>query len=139
MEKDFSWPVRVYYEDTDAAGVVYHSQYLNYMERARTEWLRALGFEQERVAQETGRRFVVTRMEIDFLSPARLDDALLVTVNLSNRRRASLEMKQTIIRVADERLLIRGKARVACIDARLRPARFPPDFSNCITANESHG
>ena len=77
MTKDaFFWPIRVYYEETDAGGVVYHSRYLHFMERARTEWLRQWGFNQERLCRERGLLFAVMKMEIQFLAPARLDDTL---------------------------------------------------------------
>ena len=83
----FAWPVRVYYEDTDAGGVVYYANYLRFFERARTEWLRSLGVDHQALAREAGLQFVVRRAEIDFLRGARLDDPLEITVELAQRKR----------------------------------------------------
>ncbi len=127
MSKQFEWPVRVYYEDTDAGGVVYHSHYLNFMERARTEWLRALGFEQDRLVERDNVIFVLRRAEVDFLQPARFNELLTVTCELAEQRRASLVFCQEISRQADARLLCSGRVKVACLDAaRFRP-RPPPE------------
>ncbi len=126
MARNFEWPVRVYYEDTDAGGVVYHSQYLNFMERARSEWLRALGFEQDKLADQEQVVFVVRRIEVDFRRPARFNDALLVTVELVEQRSASLILTQFIRRESDGEALIQGRVRVACVDAkRFRPTPIP--------------
>ncbi|GLQ93174.1 tol-pal system-associated acyl-CoA thioesterase [Dyella acidisoli] len=126
--KTFRWPVRVYWEDTDAGGVVYHASYLRFMERARTEWLRALGVDQMAFKQETGLAFMVHRMEIDFLKPALLDDELLVTVEVKERRSASILFAQTIVR-ADGTVLIQAQVRAACVDLkRMQPARIPEDI-----------
>lgn len=92
----FFWPLRVYYENTDAGGVVYHSQYLNFLERARTEWLRHLGFSQSALRQEQAIVFAVYKLTATFQSPARLDDILAVSVRLSQLRAASLTFVQTI-------------------------------------------
>lgn len=120
----FIWPVRVYYEDTDAGGVVYHSQYLNYMERARTEWLRSLGLAQTEMRDEFGVVFVVRQMQLEFRKPARFDDALQVTTALSQRSAASLKFKQQILR-ADE-VLISAKVEVVCVALeKFKPARIP--------------
>ncbi|MEO5354842.1 MAG: tol-pal system-associated acyl-CoA thioesterase [Magnetococcus sp. XQGC-1] len=124
-KKAFLWPIRVYYEETDAGGVVYHSQYLNFMERARTEWLRHLGFGQEQLAREAGLLFAVTRMEIQFLAPARLDDTLTVSVSLQEKRQASLIMQQAIRRDRDQRHLIQAVVRIAVLDTRFKPTRLP--------------
>jgi acyl-CoA thioester hydrolase len=122
----FAWPVRVYYEDTDAGGVVYHSRYLNFMERARTEWLRALGFEQDRLAERDNVVFVLRRAEVDFLRPARFNELLSVSSELAEQRRASLIFQQEIRRQADDRLLCSGRIKVACLDAvRFRPRSLP--------------
>jgi acyl-CoA thioester hydrolase len=124
--KEFIWPVRVYYEDTDSGGVVYYANYLKFMERARTEWLRSLGFEQDRLIEEQNVIFAVRHVEADFLSPARFNDALVATAVLSQQRRVSLTFKQEIRRTTDDRVLCRGEVKVACLDAkRLRPAPFP--------------
>jgi acyl-CoA thioester hydrolase len=125
VAQEFICPVRVYYEDTDAGGVVYYANYLKFMERARTEWLRSLGFDQERVRAEEGVVFAVRRVEVDYLRPARLDDALEVGVRLAARRKASLTFEQAV-RTADGTVLVRARVRVACLDAReFRPAAIP--------------
>lgn len=121
----FSWPVRVYWEDTDAGGVVYHASYLRFMERARTEWLRAQGIDQSAVKKATGLAFLVREMQIDFLRAALLDDELSVTVEVQERRAASILFAQTISR-NDGTQLIRAQVRVACVDIRrMRPAQIP--------------
>ncbi len=118
------WPVRVYYEDTDAGGVVYHASYLCYLERARTEWLRALGFSQSRLKQEESLVFTVVGMTLEFLKPARLDDQLNVRSRAKLAGGASVEFEQEILR-EDERILA-ATVRVACLDAHtFRPKRLP--------------
>jgi len=120
----FSFPVRVYYEDTDAAGVVYYANYLKFMERARTEWLAALGFPLARFEREHGVAFVVHRAEIDFKAPARLNDALAVTVEVVDRGAARLVARQHVLR--DGALLTAARVTLACVDtARWRPTRMP--------------
>ena len=122
----FSWPVRVYWEDTDAGGVVYHAAYLRFLERARTEWLRACGLEQARVREEHGILFVVAEMQVKFLAPARLDDVLHADITAFTRRSASMRFAQCILRPADGALLIEADVRAACIDAAsYRPRRIP--------------
>lgn len=124
----FVWPVRVYWEDTDAGGVVYHAGYLRFMERARSEWMRALGVDQSAFKQATGLAFMVRDMQIDFLGPALLDDELFVTVTVKERRAASILFTQTIAR-ADGSSLIRAQVRVACVDIqRMRAAPIPTDL-----------
>lgn len=131
-EKPFDWPVRVYWEDTDAGGVVYHASYLRFLERARSEWLRGLGVDQMALKQTTGLAFMVHRMEIDFLKPALLDDELTVTVEVKERRSASILFAQTITR-ADGTALIQAQVRAACVDLkRMRPAPIPADISGLI-------
>src|ERR1044071_1087355 len=100
MPEPFTWTVRVYYEDTDASGVVYHAAYLRFFERARTEWLRALGHGQEQLRQSSGLAFTVANMEIAFVKPARLDDELEVTVEIEQLRGASLKIRQNLRRRA---------------------------------------
>lgn len=117
---EFRWPVRVYYEDTDSGGVVYYANYLKFMERARTEWLRSLGFEQDRLAREDGIVFAVTEAELRFLRPGRFNDALTVTVRIVERRRASLRFAQAVYR--ENELLCEGSVRIASLDS----ARFSP-------------
>jgi acyl-CoA thioester hydrolase len=124
----FTWPVRVYWEDTDAGGVVYHASYLRFMERARTEWMRSLGVDQSAFRAATGLAFMVRDMQIDFLRAALLDDELAVTVQVKERRAASILFTQTITR-ADGSSLIRATVRVACVDIeRMRAAAIPDDL-----------
>ena len=121
---EFSWPTRVYWEDTDAGGVVYHAQYLAFLERARSEWMRALGNGQELLRDVHGLVFAVRAMRIDFRAPARLDDLLDVTVELRECRRASLVLAQSIRR--DDALLLDAEVRVAALDApAFRPRAIP--------------
>ncbi|GFZ93596.1 tol-pal system-associated acyl-CoA thioesterase [Dyella caseinilytica] len=128
----FDWPVRVYWEDTDAGGVVYHASYLRFLERARTEWLRKLGVDQLALKENTGLGFMVHRMEIDFLRPALLDDELTVTVAVKERRSASILFTQSITR-ADGTALIQAQVRAACVDLkRMRPAPIPVDIADRI-------
>lgn len=132
--KEFSWPVRVYYEDTDAGGVVYHANYLAFMERARTEWLRALGFGQRELAEELGVLFAVRSMELDFRKPARFDDELTVTAAIENLARARIDFAQEI-RAESGEVLCSGRVRVACIDGdRFRPCAIPPAIRNAAEA-----
>ncbi len=124
---DFCWPVRVYFEDTDCGGVVYHTGYLRFMERARTEWLRALGFDQGRLRAELGAAFAVRRLQADYRRPAVLDDELRVESRVQRRRRTALEFQQDVTRVGDAALLCRASVEVVCLDARtLRPRPLPP-------------
>jgi acyl-CoA thioester hydrolase len=117
-------PVRVYYEDTDAAGVVYYANYLRYMERARTEWLSALGHDLAELERREGVVFVVHRVEIDFRQPARLGDRLEATLALVELHRASMQVTQDVLR--DGRTLTHARVAVACLDrASWRPARIP--------------
>lgn len=120
----FDWPVRVYWEDTDAGGVVYYANYLKFLERARTEWLSALGLEQDQLAREAGVLFVVRRVEADYLRPARFNDRLLVRSQLSELGRASLVMRQDIMRGSEH--LLAARVQVACVEpSGFRPARIP--------------
>ena len=124
VEPVFSWPTRVYWEDTDAGGVVYHAQYLAFLERARTEWLRARGKGQETLRRDHDLVFAVRAMRIDFRAPARLDDALDVTVALRQCRRASLVIAQAVRR--DGALLLEAEVRVAALNASdFRPRAIP--------------
>jgi len=123
-ESQFSWPTRVYWEDTDAGGVVYHAQYLAFLERARTEWLRVRGKGQALLRDEYDLVFAVRAMRIDFRQPARLDDALDVSVALRQCRRASLVIAQAIHR--DGELLLDAEVRVAALNASdFRPRAIP--------------
>ena len=131
----FSLPVRIYWEDTDAGGVVYHAQYVAFMERARSEWMRANGHGQESLRQ-AGMVFAVRAMTVDFLKPARLDDALEVTAALAECRRASLVFRQEVLR-GGERLLA-ATVRIAALDAAtFRPAPSPPGLHAQLAALQS--
>lgn len=118
------FPVRVYYEDTDAGGVVYHSNYLRFAERARTELLRHLGFQQSRLMAEDGIGLVIRHCVVDFIAPARLDDQLLVASRLTALRGASLDLRQSVTRDGLE--LVRLQVKLACKSMSGRPARLPP-------------
>ncbi len=125
----FAWPVRVYYEDTDSGGVVYYANYLKFLERARTEWLRARGFDQARLAAERGLLFAVREVHLDLHRPARLDDRLEVTAEVAARRGASLTFAQAVTRHGEADPLCRGRVRVACLDADgFRPRPLPDDL-----------
>ena len=119
---EFLWPVRVYYEDTDSGGVVYYANYLKFMERARTEWLRQFGFEQDELIHNEGVIFAVRSVQVDYLLPARFNDELSVSAKLIEQGRASLTIEQKIIRVADSSLLCKGSVKIVS----LRPDSFKP-------------
>jgi acyl-CoA thioester hydrolase len=122
--KPFSWPVRVYYEDTDVGGIVYYANYLKFFERARTEWLRSLGVNQDKLAQQEGLVFVVRRAQIDFARPARLDDMLEITVEPLKLARVYVELAQEARLGKD--VLARAEIQVACLDKHeFRPAVIP--------------
>jgi acyl-CoA thioester hydrolase len=126
-QKPFEWPVRVYYEDTDAQGVVYYANYFRFLERARTEWLRSLGVDMVALQAQERRIFVVAEVQARFLAPARLSDDLLVTARLVNLTRVSFDIEQKIYRgsTAGE-LLIDGNVKAAYLDAdTMRPKRIP--------------
>ena len=128
-----SLPVRVYYEDTDAAGVVYYASYLKFCERARTEWLRALGFGQQRLADELGIAFVVRAISVEYLKPARLDDALNLVSEIESLGRAQLVFDQRVLR--DGEVLLTAKMRIACIDRdQMRPTAMPKDIYETFKA-----
>jgi acyl-CoA thioester hydrolase len=132
--KDFLWPVRVYYEDTDSGGVVYYANYLKFMERGRTEWLRSLGFEQDELREKEGVLFAVRKVGVEFRSPARFNDALQVSVRIISRGKASLGFRQEIRSAADGRLLCDGEIKVACVDASsFRPIPIPQALLSVIS------
>ncbi len=112
---EFIWPLRVYYEDTDHGGVVYHANYVKFMERARTEWLRARGFEQDRLSEEQGLLFAVSDMQLKFHRPARFNDALEVSAEAVKCGRASIDFHQQVRRGAE--LLCEGTVRLASLDS----------------------
>jgi acyl-CoA thioester hydrolase len=121
----FSWPVRVYWEDTDAGGVVYYANYLKFLERARSEWLRTLGIHQAELAAQDDVLFVVRRVEADYRKPARFDDALAVQSRITELGRASLTMAQQVWR-GDE-VLLAAQVKLACVSASgMRVAKIPP-------------
>jgi acyl-CoA thioester hydrolase len=127
MSSPFAFPIRTYWEDTDAGGIVYYANYFKFMERARTEWLRALGWEQETLRLERNLLFVVVDVEAHFRKPARYGDILQATCEVAESTRASLTFKQEIYRntVGDE-LLLDGRVRIACLDASTyRPKPLP--------------
>jgi acyl-CoA thioester hydrolase len=132
LRRVFHWPVRVYWEDTDAGGVVYYANYLKFMERARSEWLRARGFEQDVLRDEAGVVFVVRRVEIDYLSPARFNDQLDVSVGLHEVGRASLGVRQELMRGSTR--LARADVTLACVDAvRFKPVKMPATLLQALT------
>ena len=131
----FSWPVRVYYEDTDAGGVVYYANYLRFMERARTEWLRSMGFEQPVMAKEHGVLFVVRAVNIDYLKPSRFDDSLQVTVEVVNVGGSRIRFLQRVLRGDEE--IVRAGVDVVCVNVdTFRPARVPREMRITIGMEE---
>lgn len=131
----FSWPARVYWEDTDGGGVVYYANYLKFLERARTEWLRSLGFVQTELAKDPGIVFVVASLSIDYRRPARLDDALVVTCDYEPDGATCIRFAQRILR--NDELLVEAEVRVACIDARsFRPKRLPAAIVAALSVKE---
>ena len=118
----FVWPIRIYWEDTDASGVVYHANYLRYFERARSEWLRARGHDQESMRVKLRIAFTVANLDIRYIRPARLDDALEATVVISELRRASLSFRQQLRRAGSGEVLAEASVRAGCVDA----ATFQP-------------
>ena len=129
-DKIHRFPVRVYYEDTDAGGIVYHANYLRFAERGRTEMLRCLGFPHQKLIDEHAAAMVVSRLEIEFSAPARLDDALEVRTWLTALGGASMKLAQHVVRhgPGDPVTCARIILRLACIDAKGRPSRLPEDF-----------
>ncbi|MGH8279751.1 MAG: tol-pal system-associated acyl-CoA thioesterase [Gammaproteobacteria bacterium] len=123
----FTWPVRVYYEDTDAGGVVYHANYLKYLERARTEWLRALGFEQDELRWRLGVMFVVTSVKLDYHKPAHFNDELLVSVSILRPRRARVTFAQSIqVRGPGHTCLCSAEVTAACVNSHtFKPEPWP--------------
>jgi acyl-CoA thioester hydrolase len=126
----FEWRIRVYYEDTDAQGVVYYANYFRYMERARTEWLRSLGVDQAQLLNDERRMFVVTESNASFLAPARFNDEVVVTARLAALTRATFDIEQNIyLDSLDGKLLIRGGIKAAFLNAdTLRPMRVPAEI-----------
>lgn len=134
----FHWPVRVYWEDTDAGGIVYYANYLKFFERARTEWMRSLGLSQSALAAQSGLVFVVADVQLRYASPARLDDALQVQLRVQDLGPASLQVAQQAWRTdaqgAPTALLCEATVRVGCVQvAGMKPARIPAELRDCIT------
>ena len=127
--KEFNWPVRVYYEDTDAAGVVYHSNYLKFMERARTEWLRDLGFSQQRLREESNTIIVIASAEIKFIKPAKLDDCLTVKAILVSSSSTSLLCDQLVQRENED--LCSARVKCVCVNSTtFKPQRIPAELKS---------
>ncbi len=132
----FLWPLRVYYEDTDSGGVVYYANYLKFMERARTEWLRSLGLEQDELIAQDAVIFAVRSVQVDYLLPARFNEALTVSVDVLEQGRASLIFEQIIRKNNDETILCRGQIRLACLDSNTFKPRALPAL---LVAELKHG
>lgn len=129
----YSFPVRVYFENTDAGGVVYHAEYLKFMERARTEWLRHLGFDHQALGRVHRVVFVVTSAAIDFVKPARLDDTLAVSVRLESLGKVRCVFNQEVRR--EDEVLVRAKVSVACVAAEsFKPAEIPDPLKRKMEA-----
>jgi acyl-CoA thioester hydrolase len=134
----FSWAARVYWEDTDGGGIVYYANYLRFLERARTEWLRSLGHSQQELARTPGILFAVAGLSIEYRRPARLDDELLITCEPCRERAASMRFLQRIERVPGGELLVEADVRVVCLDARtLRPRRLPDFLVEALPLEQS--
>jgi len=132
MNQTFSIPIRIYYEDTDSGGVVYYANYLRFMQRARTEWLRALGFEQDELLRNDGVLFAVRAARLDFLKPARFNDLLQASVALGRLGRASLTVQQRVQR--GDLVLCEGEVRVACLAAAtMTPCAMPARLAARLT------
>lgn len=122
--KVFSWPVRIYFQDTDAGGVTYHASYVNFMERSRTEWLRTFGYSNAGLMQELGMVFVVRSLKLDYLKPALLDDLVAVTSSIKELGRSRVTVSQQILR--GEELLAEGEVHLVCVDMKtFKPVSVP--------------
>lgn len=132
MSAEFIWNVRVYYEDTDAGGIVYYANYLKFFERARTEWLRAIGVGQHAMLAEHDAMFVVKSVSADYHAPAKLDDVLKLTLRIEKMGRASLLFVQEAW--CGEQLLNTARVKVGCVDAALRPRAVPAEVAAKLRA-----
>jgi acyl-CoA thioester hydrolase len=134
----FRWPARVYWEDTDGGGIVYYANYLRFLERARTEWLRSHGHSQQQLVRERGVLFAVVNLTVQYRAPARLDDELGITCEAQPEGAASLRFAQRIYRelaAQQPQLLLEANVRVACVDARtMRPQRLPEFLTAALAA-----
>ena len=140
----FSWPARVYWEDTDGGAIVYYANYLRFLERSRTEWLRRCGHSQQELMHSCGILFAVVSIHVDYRAPARLDDELEITCEPRPEGAASLRFAQHIYRrsaaAARPGLLVDADVRVACVDARsLRPKRLPQFLLDAVAAEAQRG
>ena len=138
----FRFQLRVYWEDTDAGGVVFYANYLKFFERARTEWLRSLGHQQEQMRAETGVVFIVTDTTVRYLRPARLDDLIAVTVDVRHAGRAQMTIAQQAWRPSaqgTEELIAEGTIRIGCVDAgTFRPRRIPNSIAESLTSTSQN-
>ena len=135
LSAEFVWPVRVYWEDTDAGGIVFYANYLKFFERARTEWLRSLGIEQHSLREQTGGMFIVSETQVRYLQPSRLDDELIVTAELADKGRASMVIRQQAFLKSAEvpRLLAEASIRIGWVDAAsLKPTRIPSSILDSL-------
>ena len=133
MPSPFTWTVRVYYEDTDAGGIVFYANYLKFFERARTEWLRAAGVDQQHLIEREGAAFVVKNATIDYHAPARLDDEIMLTLTIEKLGRASVQFVQKAYK--GDLLLVEAGVKVGCVDiATVRPRSLPGDVANKMRA-----
>jgi acyl-CoA thioester hydrolase len=131
----YAFPVRVYFENTDAGGVVYYAEYLKFLERARTEWLRHLGFDHQALARTHRVLFIVSSLAIDFVKPARLDDLLAVSVRLESLGKVRCVFAQEVRR--DEEVLVKAKATIACVGAEtFKPAEIPEGLRRKMEASQ---
>ena len=129
MPSLFTWTVRVYYEDTDAGGIVFYANYLKFFERARTEWLRAAGVDQQGLMEREGAAFVVKNASIDYHAPARLDDEITLTLTIEKLGRASVQFAQKAYK--GDLLLVEASVKVGCVDiATVRPRALPNDVAD---------
>ena len=134
----FSWAARVYWEDTDGGGIVYYANYLRFLERARTEWLRSLGHSQQQLAQNDGILFAVAGLSVEYRRPARLDDELTITCEPRGERAAAMRFVQRVYRAPGGDPLVEADVRVVCLDARtLRPKRLPVFLTDALPLERS--
>jgi acyl-CoA thioester hydrolase len=133
----FRLPVRVYYQDTDAGGVVFHGRYLDFFERARTEWLRQLGFDVRQLAERDGLLFIVRELSVSYMRPAQVDDLLTVTAAIDHLGRVQFTLDQRVLRGTD--VLVQGTVNLACVGvAGLRPIRVPPRMHAALARSAGH-
>ena len=133
MTEVHRFPIRVYYEDTDAAGIVYYANYLKFIERARTEMMRLHGVEHEKTRQRGGTAFIVRRCEIEFVAPARLDDELVVATRIQELGGATILLAQDVLR--GQVMLVRASVLVACIGPEGRPVRLPAELRSSLSSS----